>query len=98
MSDNRDHKEQHIYEMDIINDYRMMIKRLFILVLVVLGLWACTIGGFVWYLNQYDFVSYTQDGEGYNNINNRVEGDIYNNGAESQSQNPEGQGEGSSRS
>lgn len=91
MNDNRDNQELHIAELDVIKDYRMMLKRMFILLLVVLGLWAGTIGGFVWYLNQYDFVSYTQDGDGYNNINNRVGGDVFN-GAEGENPNPEGQG------
>ena len=45
-------------------------RRLFILLIVVIGLWFATIGLFVWYLNQYDFESYsseyTQDGHGLN--------------------------------
>lgn len=33
---------------------------------------ACILitGGFIWYLNQYDFTSYDQDGEGVNIIGN----------------------------
>lgn len=49
--------------------------------IIVLCLWFSTIGGFVWYLNQYDFTSYSQDGEGYNNINTGEQGDVIN-GAE----------------
>ena len=45
-------------------------RRLFILLIVVIGLWFATIGLFIWYLNQYDFESYsteyTQDGHGVN--------------------------------
>ena len=45
-------------------------KRMFVALLVVLALWAATIAGFIWYLYQYDFesYSYTQDGEGLNVI------------------------------
>ncbi len=48
---------------------------------VVLALWAATIAGFMWYLNQYDFVSYEQDGNGNNYMNSDVGGDVHN-GAE----------------
>lgn len=45
-------------------------KRLFVLAMALLAAWLLTIGGFVWYLHQYDFesYSYTQDGEGMNVI------------------------------
>lgn len=65
--------------MDLLQDYKLNFKRGFALLIIVLILWTATIFGFVWYLNQYDFVSYTQDGSGYNNINTRVEGSVYNN-------------------
>lgn len=93
---NENNKTPRVVEIDIIEDYRAILKWLFRLLVFVLILWAATIGLFVWYLNQYDFVSYTQDGDGYNNINNRVQGDVIN-GAESESENPQGQGEGDSR-
>ena len=58
-------------------------RRMFIIIIVVVSLWvaslAGTIAGFLWYLNQYDFVSeeysYTQDGQGTNIIgdNNEVD-------------------------
>jgi hypothetical protein len=43
-------------------------------------LWFSTIIGFVWHLNQYDFASYTyeQDGDGYNNVNTGMQGDVNN--------------------
>lgn len=49
------------------------IKRLIITLMVIIFLWFATIGGFVWYLNQYDFESYVykQDGEGLNIIGDR---------------------------
>ncbi len=93
---NENNQMPRVVEIDIIEDYRAILKWMFRLLVFVLILWAATIGLFVWYLNQYDFVSYTQDGDGYNNINNRVQGDVIN-GAESESENPQGQGEGDSR-
>lgn len=42
---------------DLLQDYKLNFKRVFALLVIVLILWAATIGGFVWYLNQYDFVS-----------------------------------------
>ena len=93
---NENNKTPRVVEIDIIEDYRAILKWLFRLLVFVLILWAATIGLFVWYLNQYDFVSYTQDGDGYNNINNHVQGGVIN-GAESESENPQGQGEGDSR-
>ena len=49
------------------------IKRLIITLMVIIFLWFATIGGFVWYLNQYDFESYVyeQDGEGLDIIGDR---------------------------
>ena len=43
--------------MDLLQDYKLNFKRVFALLIIVLILWAATIVGFVWYLNQYDFVS-----------------------------------------
>ena len=44
------------------------IRRLFILLILIVLLWGATIGTFVWYINQYDYESYTyeQDGQGVN--------------------------------
>lgn len=56
-------------------------KRMFIALIAVLILWFGTIGGFVWYMNQYDFSTETSDfdttdGGDANYIGN--DGDIYN--------------------
>lgn len=53
--------------------FERTIKRLVVALIVVIALWFCTIGMFVWYLNQYGFESYeyTQDGEGLNIIGDR---------------------------
>lgn len=49
------------------------IKRLTVIIIVLLSLWAGTVGLFVWYLNQYEFVDYdyTQDGAGVNIMGNQ---------------------------
>lgn len=51
---------------EMLREQGKMNKRLIVVILTLMGLWFATIGGFVWYLNQYDFVSYeySQDGEG----------------------------------
>ena len=66
---------------ELLKEVKVQTKRWMIAFFTVLVLWFATIGGFVWYLNQYDFVNYEQDGEGYNNINNGEQGDVIN-GAE----------------
>lgn len=47
------------------------------LVLIV----AMFFGGILFFLNQYEFENYSQDGSGYNNINTGTQGDV-NNGAD----------------
>lgn len=55
-------------------EIRQQSRRWFIMFLVVLFLWFSTIGGFLLYLNQYDFsgtteeTTYQQDGSGTNII------------------------------
>jgi hypothetical protein len=44
------------------------VKRLWIALLAAITALALTVGIFVWYLNQYDFTSYEQDGKGVNII------------------------------
>lgn len=52
--------------------------------------WLTTIGGFVWYLYQYDFetYTYTQDGEGMNVIGDANEVTDYGTDFESAQENP----------
>lgn len=77
----------------ILQQLRIDSKRWFWALIAVLVLWAATIGGFLWFINQYDYISYQQDGEGYNNINTDVQGSVYNNnGSEAQDQEEKGQG------
>lgn len=65
-------------------------KRMFILAMALLVAWLLTIGGFVWYLYQYDFetYTYTQDGEGMNVIGDANEVTDYGADAESAQENP----------
>ena len=65
-------------------------KRMFAALITVLVLWAATIGGFVWYLYQYDFetCAYTQDGEGMNVIGDSNEVTDYGANTESTQTNP----------
>ena len=71
---------------EILVELRTNCRRWFIAFVVVLLLWFATIGGFVWYISQYDYVSYQQDGSGFNNINTQVQGSVHNNnGTESTS-------------
>ncbi|MDE6434767.1 MAG: hypothetical protein K2L07_11145 [Lachnospiraceae bacterium] len=67
--------------MEMLGEIQRQSKRWMIAFFVVLSLWAATIGGFVWFLNQYDFESYVQDGDGQNYLNCDVGGNVYN-GAE----------------
>lgn len=64
--------------MDILEELKIQSRRWMVAFFVVLGLWAGTIAGFVWFLNQYEFETYTQDGGGYNNINTGTQGDVVN--------------------
>lgn len=74
-------KEEKSIAMELLEELKRQNKRLVVALFVVITLWATTIGGFVWYLNQYEFESYAQDGSGYNNINTGTQGDV-NNGTE----------------
>lgn len=45
------------FVMELLSELKLQNKRLVIVLFVVLALWAGTIGGFIWYLNQYDYTS-----------------------------------------
>ncbi len=83
MEDNKKEIEQDTNSLafELLQEVKMQTKRWTVAFFVVVALWAATIGGFIWYLNQYDFSSYSQDGNGYNNINTGEQGDV-NNGTE----------------
>lgn len=65
---------------ELLKGYSTQAHRWFVAFIIVLCMWFGTIGGFIWFLNQYNFESYayTQDGEGTNNINNNIGGSVYN--------------------
>ena len=44
----------------------------------LIGAIIALFAGFLLFLYQYDFVSYSQDGNGYNNINTGEQGDVIN--------------------
>lgn len=85
MEDNKKEIEQDTSDnslaFELLQEVKRQTKRWTVAFFVVVALWAATIGGFIWYLNQYDFSSYSQDGNGYNNINTGEQGDV-NNGTE----------------
>lgn len=76
-------KVEESFAKQLLKGYAAQAHRWFIAFIVVLILWFSTIGGFIQFLNQYNFESYeyTQDGQGTNNINNNIGGSVYN-GAE----------------
>jgi len=54
-----------VHETEIARQERH-IKRLWIALFVAIFACVAITGGFLWYLNQYDFESYEQDGSGVN--------------------------------
>lgn len=61
-------------------------KRLFIALMVAISLLFLSNIGWLIYESMYDTVSYTQDGAGLNNINTGEQGDIYTDGADTQTE------------
>lgn len=51
--------ENESFAMELLRDAGKRNKRTFTLLLVVIFLWFATIGSFVWYINQFDFVTET---------------------------------------
>ena len=63
-----------VFEAEIARQERH-IKRLWISIIVAVLAVVAVTGGFIWYLNQYDFTSYEQDGQGVNIIGSSNGGD-----------------------
>lgn len=80
--------EEDSFAKELLKGYKKQCRNWFVAFLVVVFLWFSTIAGFVWFLNQFTFESYTvegvQDGEGINIIGG---GDVAY-GAESKNNNP----------
>jgi hypothetical protein len=53
------------------------LRRVWIALLVAIVSLVLTVGTFVWYINQYDFASYEQDGEGVNILGTSNGGDCH---------------------
>lgn len=62
------------------------IKRLWVALIVAIAVIAITNIAWLYYESQFETISYTQDGEGLNNINTGTQGDLY--GSESESKTP----------
>ncbi|MDE6314776.1 MAG: hypothetical protein K2M46_14380 [Lachnospiraceae bacterium] len=89
--DEMEQEEQGI-AMELLGELKTQNKRLASILIAVIILWTGTIGGFIWYLNQYDFSSYSiesQDGGNANFIGN--DGDIINGERESDQKDKEEQ-------
>ena len=61
-----------------------VIKRQWIAIILLICMLFGALGLFVWYESQFETISYEQDGEGINNVNYGDQGDLLNNGAESE--------------
>lgn len=56
--ENRDNiKEEKTLAMEMLSELKEQSKRWFRAFLVMVAVEVLTIGGFIWYLNQYDFIS-----------------------------------------
>lgn len=74
--------------MELLQELKRQNKRLVVALFTVLVMWLITIVGFMWYLNQYDFVSYDViSGEGGNANYIGNDGDIYNGTSDSEDTN-----------
>lgn len=76
--------ENEIYRMERHN------KRLFIALLVAIILLFATNGAWLFYESMFDTISYSQDGEGLNNINTGTQGDISTDGPKVEDKNQKG--------
>lgn len=60
------------------------IKRLWIALIIAIIALAATNLAWIYYESQFETVSYSQDGEGLNNINTGTQGDLYGTDGENQ--------------
>lgn len=51
--------EEKSLAMELLQDMKKTNKRMFALLVIILILWFATIGSFIWYINQFDFVTET---------------------------------------
>lgn len=58
---------QDYFATELLHALKTQLKGLIIVIIVLIALYAGTVGGFLWYLNQYDFSSTsTYEATGYN--------------------------------
>lgn len=80
-SDNNQDVDSHSLLWGMMKELSAANKRMTMFIVMITLLWFGTIGMFIWYLYQYDFTSETtntisQDGEGFNNINQGTQGGL----------------------
>lgn len=67
-NEKKDNTVTHFVLEGILNHFSTIIKRLIIVLIIVLVLWAATIAGFLWYISlpveEYDSTVVTQDLDG----------------------------------
>ena len=61
-------KQEGGFAWQMIRKKDKQIRGLIITISAIACMWLCSILGFLWYLNQYDFTDYSQDGSGINII------------------------------
>lgn len=66
------------FTIELLKGVKIQSKRWMIAFFAILIAWFLTIAVFIFYLYQYDTISYSQDGSGYNNINTGEQGDVNN--------------------
>jgi len=73
-NEKKDNTVTHFVLEGILNHFSTIIKRLIIVLIIVLILWAATIAGFLWYISlpveEYDSTVVTQDLDG--DLNNMI--------------------------
>ena len=67
------------FAMELLEDYKKSNKRMFVIILVILGMWISTIGYLVYILNDIEYVETTQEVSDFDTINGNIvnNGDIY---------------------
>jgi len=72
-------KENKSFAMELLGDYKKANKRMFVVILVILGMWFATIGYLVYILNDIEYVETTQEVSDFDTINGNIvnNGDIY---------------------
>ncbi len=72
-------EENKSFAMELLGDYKKANKRMFVVILVILGMWFATIAYLVYILNDIEYVETTQEVSDFDTINGNIvnNGDIY---------------------